>query len=741
MSALGAAPPRAQLAVAPPPGRLEGERPRAPAGERLRVAGAVAAAALAGSLFGPVFGSPVPHQLILPVAVVSLVTYGCYEAGRTWRWIGRWRAPIAVILGTLGLAESSLRSTTVHGVPTAATARALYHGAHDSWLLTLQSTWPARPDADLLLFVPVLVLVAAVLGVQVLTRTTARLPALAPSLAVAGLAQAYHPLSLIGAASAALGYAVAAAAVLGTVSRSAGRNTLRAVGLAVPVIVAGALVAGAADLADRPPYSLQAVTPPVSVPAALTNPLDEVAFRLEHPDKVLFSDRTAADVDRWPILVLDRFDGVNWTSSARYRQLGSRLPPDPAVRMPTSRHEARITLAGLPGPWLPSQQRVVSATGVRPLVDEATGTLLSTHVNPGLGYRLSWASPDVSGEQLAEAGVDSTASGDTQSLGAVPSEVIELANTAVHGLRPSFQTALLLEQYLRQHYRLAIGDNLPTGHGWPQIVHFLDPANPRGGTTEQFAAAYVVLARTLGIPARLVVGFRQPSHTEAAGGSYVVRNADAFAWPEVAVRGVGWVPLDPRGVARGAGINNDPSGLVAATSQARRKVQVSGGISPRQVLPPPPKPGRGARLPAGWLQLLAGLSLACLLSWLIGVPLAKTTRRALRRRRTGSAAVLAAWLEARDGLRDHGVPVALDMTVRDVAVAAGTVVPSRQTVHALRRLGALVDTALWSGLPVGRGAVDDAWQVTGAVRHDLAGRSIVARLVGALALRSLRSPH
>jgi len=113
----------------------------------------------------------------------------------------------------------------------------------------------------------------------------------------------------------------------------------------------------------------------------------------------------------------------------------------------------------------------------------------------------------------------------------------------------------------------------------------------------------------------------------------------------------------------------------------------------------------------------------------------------LRRRRTGAAAVLAAWLEARDRLRDHGVAVGRSMTARDVALAASDVIPGRQTVHAIRLLGAMVDAALWSGLPVGRRAANEAWRAAGTVRRELADRSLTSRLAGALTYRSLRSPR
>jgi hypothetical protein len=53
------------------------------------------------------------------------------------------------------------------------------------------------------------------------------------------------------------------------------------------------------------------------------------------------------------------------------------------------------------------------------------------------------------------------------------------------------------------------------------------------------AASFAVLARLLGLPTRIVVGFR----ADAAGGT--VRAADALAWPEVLFEGIGWVPFNP----------------------------------------------------------------------------------------------------------------------------------------------------------------------------------------------------
>jgi len=205
-------------------------------------------------------------------------------------------------------------------------------------------------------------------------------------------------------------------------------------------------------------------------------------------------------------------------------------------------------------------------------------------------------------------------------------------------------------------------------------------------------------------------------------------------------RGLRLGPLDPIGTTQGSGRNDDLSGLATAPRQERQKLPPPEPIRPQQ-LPPQSAPDRRVtQVTDTWPVFLAVVLPVCLLSWLVGIPLTKVGRRALRRRRTGAAAVMAAWLEVRDRLRDHGVAVGRDMTLRDVALAAGDVLPSRQTLHAIRRLGALVDTAAWSGVPVGGRAAGEAWREAGGCR-DLAHRSVSARLAGAVSYRSLRSPR
>ncbi len=60
-----------------------------------------------------------------------------------------------------------------------------------------------------------------------------------------------------------------------------------------------------------------------------------------------------------------------------------------------------------------------------------------------------------------------------------------------------------------------------------------------------YASAEIMLLRSLGIPARMSVGFAQGDANP--DGTYTVRKVDAHAWPEVYFPGIGWVEFEPTG--------------------------------------------------------------------------------------------------------------------------------------------------------------------------------------------------
>jgi protein-glutamine gamma-glutamyltransferase len=694
-----------------------------------------------GFLFAPVFGL---GPLVLPLALIAVTAFAVAEACRHWPALVPWRAVLTLVVGLLALAEALLFPTTAAGLPTGETVRALVAGLTDSWQLTLQSTWPARSDPELLLFVPLAVLAAAVVAVELLTRLRWPLVALLPGLAVLGLSQAYVALTGLTAMLAAFGFAVIAAMLLtaGTrtdavVPRGGRRSAVAVLLVVVPTLVlsvAGALLGTAVDPAERPAYSLRDKHFAPLPPERVASPLDELTDRLQNPDEEIFTYSTDASVDRWRLVVLDQFDGVTWTPSVQPRRLGTVLPPAPSVTVPATEHRAHVEYAGTEGPWLPSQALPASVTGLAPLVDEISGTLLVPGRTGPVSYDLSWWEPEVAADVLGGAAIDPTARTGFGSVGTVPDGIAELAREAVRDTRPAFQTALVLERYLRENYTLATGADLPSGSGWPQLETFL--LDTRRGTTEQFAAAYVVLARMIGLPARVAVGFR----ASGAGDDVAVYGGDVLAWPEVAVEGVGWVPLDPGGAPSGSGAK--AKGLAEVTAQARENLPPPEDVRDPGLREDPESADEDDASGGMWLPVVPvlGVVVGMVALWLLGVPLARFTRGWFRRRRPGAGAVVGAWAEARDRLRAHGVPFTAGMTVRDLAGAAGTRVdPS--VVTGLHDLARTVDVALWSRRGPAENTVAEAWSAVREVRRGLSRRPWPVRLRAALDPWTLLPPR
>lgn len=668
-------------AEAPPPARVLG-----PA--------ALLAAGVAGLGFAGVFPA---LALALPVGLPLLAVLAVDQL-----FVAR-PARGAVLRPVLGLLLGAAALVVVLRVTAGAGPSVVLDGVLTGWWRTLGSTLPAHPDPDLIAFVPALTLLAGVLGTEWGRRGAGPAAVLLPSLAVLALGQ------LVAAATGRAALVTAAAFGLASVAvalcgRGVGRRAALAPQLVATVVVA-VLAAGAAVAAPgRPTFSLQGPTTTHRVVAP--DPLDQIAPRLAAGDRPAFSVRTDAGVDRWPLVVLDRFDGVTWSSGARFRTLGSALPA-PAVTAPLTPATAEVSGVALDGPWLPSQERLRSADGVRPLVDPATGVLVRGDRSAGpQDYVLRWDDPRVDAKGLTAAAVDPAPVG-AVAVDDVPPAVADTARTAVGpDAAPTVAAALVLERWMQQTYQVATGDDLPTGHSTAAVQHFLTTS--KRGTSEQFATAYALMADSLGIPVRVVVGFRDD-------GSGTVHDADVLAWPEIAVSGLGWVPLDPTGGARTSTSRGDD--LAAATEAARKALPSADQLAPRR--PGEPPPGAAPPAPVRRALPVAWIAVAVLLTVLLAlgaVPACKGVRRWARRRAAPRAAVINAWRETRDLLRDHGVPVAAGSTVRDLA----RVVPHPVAPHDVEALARCVDDVLWAGRPaVDRAPADAAWAAATRIRRAL----------------------
>lgn len=186
----------------------------------------------------------------------------------------------------------------------------------------------------------------------------------------------------------------------------------------------------------------------------------------------------------------------------------------------------------------------------------------------------------------------------------LPAGVAALAREIVQGETSAYGQARALEAYLRQFpYSLDVPAPPPDRD---VVEYFL--FDLQRGYCDYYASAMVVMARVVGLPARLAVGYAQGEYLVEEG-LYVVRGKHAHSWPELYFAGFGWVPFEPT-----AGL----AALVPLGPEALPPAAPSGSASPAGPL---------ASLTAalGWLGL-GGMGALALLALRQGVDLIRLSR-------------------------------------------------------------------------------------------------------------------
>ena len=115
-----------------------------------------------------------------------------------------------------------------------------------------------------------------------------------------------------------------------------------------------------------------------------------------------------------------------------------------------------------------------------------------------------------------------------------------LAETVTEGRESYYGKVEALVQYLREHYLYSLTPGL--AEDGDQLSHFLFES--RRGYCSYFAFAMTLMARSLGIPARVAVGFLVDPAKEVLN-FYEVRAYQAHAWVEVYFGELGWIEFDP----------------------------------------------------------------------------------------------------------------------------------------------------------------------------------------------------
>lgn len=122
----------------------------------------------------------------------------------------------------------------------------------------------------------------------------------------------------------------------------------------------------------------------------------------------------------------------------------------------------------------------------------------------------------------------------------VDPRIVQMAHDVTNGANNDYDKASALERHLRDHYGYTL--QLPAKIAKDPLANFL--FERKRGHCEYFASAMAVMLRSIGIPSRVVNGFRGGEFNDLSG-KYVIRARDAHSWVEAYFPGSGWISFDP----------------------------------------------------------------------------------------------------------------------------------------------------------------------------------------------------
>jgi transglutaminase-like putative cysteine protease len=403
----------------------------------------------------------------------------------------------------------------------------------------------------------------------------------------------------------------------------------------------------------------------------VVNPITDMRRNLHRGENVPLLTVSTDDPDPsyLRIAVLTQFNGVEWTSGNRaivQGQTANGLMPyleqGLAPNVPTQPHNYTVTAStNFDSRWLPTMFPVSSITATGDWHwDGSTMDFISANDSTntaGLTWTMTAAKPELSSFSMINSlqAPLSIQNAYTAVPTTLPSLVSQLAHKVVEGSDSRFASAVMLQNWFRDNFRYSL--KTAPGDGNQALLRFLVKGHGgRVGYCEQFASAYAVMARTLGIPARVAIGFLSP-HRQ--GDQYVYRAYDMHAWPELYFRGSGWVRFEPTPGRRADTVPSYTTGPVRKVHNPGTGTTKGGSIPAESSSAPARRhndvttrstTSSGTDIP--WIWILGGLGVLVVLGGLSLVPGA--VRRGRRHRRLEGGAEQA-WAELRDTAVDLGV--------------------------------------------------------------------------------------
>ncbi len=459
--------------------------------------------------------------------------------------------------------------------------------------------------------------------------------------------------------------------------------------------------------------------------------------------RVTLTGTTPLEIARVAVVRLDVYDGVHFTTSDRYAVAGPVLihPED----RPSSGRDVILKFSdlGLDDPWLPTggTPTRIDLRGVG--FDPRSGDLLAPGSVKGLGYEIRARVTIATSAELAAIAVDSRADADPYRAlpGGLPPNIGRIAGEVTAGAASPGEALDKLMTFFRTGF--AVEASSPAGHSAGRLDQFL--RIDRSGNAEQFATAFTAMARSLGYPSRVVVGYKLVADDKGTVRPLeFVTSASYHVWSEVKFDGLGWITYDPTpssGVSPSARVADPVAVPEVVTPTTAGEQRTPSAVGPSEA-DPASSAGSAWWRPYAWGLGVVG-SVAALVGAVVGSILILKARRRRRRRGSGPAAdrIVGAWDEVIDRLVELHFPVTPSMTPREVARATQAIYGTAAALP-LSFLVPDVGRAVFSRHEPDEAVVDRSWVRALEFEQNLAiTLNRRQRWRARVSVRALRGPH
>lgn len=274
-------------------------------------------------------------------------------------------------------------------------------------------------------------------------------------------------------------------------------------------------------------------------------------------DSQRFIARAPADIPRnvrlyWRAKAYDTYDGNQWLNTVSTSRPFN--PQDDELEVPVEEGRWFGTFEFISATYIstlfsPPQPLWVSRPAMAEMARNPDGTTDLTAfradpaIAPGEIYQSQASVSNVTVAQMRDAGGDYpdwVIERYLQLPDSITPRTFQLAQDLAEGMETRYDVVMAVTNYLRNN--IAYTETVPTKPNRQEAVDWF-LFDLRQGFCNYYATAEVVLLRSLGIPARMSVGYAQGERLE--DGAYLVRERDAHAWPEVFFPGIGWVEFEP----------------------------------------------------------------------------------------------------------------------------------------------------------------------------------------------------